>query len=155
METLLAGMTWWHWLALALVLFGVEMVTGTFDLLMASIGAVITAVFAALAPAGLSGWQGQLMVFIITAPVLILASRAFFPSLRRVIPDHPSLNRRMEQMLGQPCQATLDFSGPSGQVKIGDTVWMARIAKDQGDVHSGDRLIVEGFEANMVIVRKA
>ena len=26
---------WWHWLVLALILFGIEMVTGTFDLLMA------------------------------------------------------------------------------------------------------------------------
>ena len=36
MEQLLTEITWWHWLVLALILFGAEMLTGTFDLLMAS-----------------------------------------------------------------------------------------------------------------------
>ena len=50
MEQMLSEITWWHWLVFALILFGVEMVTGTFDLLMASIAAGVTAIFASVAP---------------------------------------------------------------------------------------------------------
>ena len=39
-------LTWppnyWHWLALALVLFSIEMMTGTWDLLWVSIAAALT-----------------------------------------------------------------------------------------------------------------
>ncbi len=154
MDILLSGMTWWHWLALALVLFGIEMVTGTFDLLMASAGAVMTAVFAALAPAGIAGWQGQIIVFISLAIVLILVSRLAFPSLRRAATEHPTLNRRMDQLVGQACEATQDFGGSSGQVRIGDTVWRATAREPADTIRAGDRLVVDAFQGSLVIVRK-
>ena len=63
LEELFTDLTVWHWLALGLILFGIEMMTGTFDLLMISIAAWITAVFAWLAPDSLANWQGQVLFF--------------------------------------------------------------------------------------------
>ena len=34
LEELFTDLTVWHWLALGLILFGIEMMTGTFDLLI-------------------------------------------------------------------------------------------------------------------------
>ena len=155
MDALLSGITWWHWLALALIPFGLEMVTGTFDLLMASIGAVITAAFAAFAPAEFTGWHGQVIVFAGLAVVLIIGSRMVFPGMRSAPTEHPTLNRRMAQLVGQRGQATKDFAGGSGQVRIGDTVWGAEAAEGEGAILAGDTIVVETSRANTAIVRKA
>lgn len=156
MDAILSGVTWWHWLALALVLFGFEMVTGTYDLLMASIGAVFTAAFAAFAPDNLAGWHGQVIVFGVLAIALIVGSRIIFPELRKAPTAHPTLNRRMEQLVGQHGLATKDFSGGTGQVKIGDTVWGAEAAANSAPILMGDAITVETTRQNTVIVsRKA
>ncbi|HBX97912.1 MAG TPA: NfeD family protein, partial [Hyphomonas sp.] len=62
MEQVFSELTFWHWLALGLILFGIEMMSGTFDLLMVSIAAWLTAAFTYFAPDSLSGWQGQMIV---------------------------------------------------------------------------------------------
>lgn len=154
MEAFLSGITWWHWLALALVLFGLEMVTGTYDLLMGSIGAVVTAIFAAFAPDSLAGWHGQVIVFGVLAVALIVGGRVVFPGLRSAPTEHPTLNRRMNQMVGQQGTATRDFSGGAGQVRIGDTVWGAELAEGQGPILAGEPITVETTRQNTVIVRK-
>ncbi len=154
MEFLFAQLTWWHWLALALLLFGLEMITGTFDLLMISIAAVLTALFAAFAPENLAGWQGQLIVFAAASAVLFVGGRMFFASARKQGAEHPTLNRRMASLVGQRGAATKDFAGGSGQVRIGDTVWGAEAAEGEGAILTGDAIIVESTRANTAIVRK-
>ncbi|PKP80025.1 MAG: NfeD family protein [Alphaproteobacteria bacterium HGW-Alphaproteobacteria-18] len=154
MEFLLTEMTWWHWVAIALVLFGIEMMTGTFDLLMISIAAVGTALFAGLAPDGVAGWQGQLVVFGIAAIILVAGGRMFL-SRRGPPPEHPTLNKRMAGLVGQHGQATRDFTAGSGQVKIGDTVWGAEAVPGELPILAGDTIIVSDTSSNMAIVRKA
>lgn len=155
MEQLLAQITWWHWLVLALILFGVEMMSGTFDLLMASIAAAATAAWAAFAPESATAWQVQCLVFAVAAVGLILISRYVFPSMRRAEPEHPTLNRRMVQLVGQQGEVTRDLSSGHGQVKIGDTVWGAEAAEGQAAIAVGDKVVVESTRSNMAIVRKA
>ena len=55
MEQVFSELTFWHWLALGLILFGIEMMSGTFDLLMVSIAAWLTGAFTYFAPDSLSG----------------------------------------------------------------------------------------------------
>ena len=155
MEQLLSQITWWHWLVLALILFGVEMGTGTFDLLMASIAAAATAAFAAFAPESATAWQVQCLVFAVASVALIVISRYVFPNMRRAEPEHPTLNKRMVQLIGQQGEVTRDLSSGHGQVKIGDTVWGAEAAEGQAPLVVGDRIVVETTRSNMAIVRKA
>ncbi|MFN7054521.1 NfeD family protein [Hyphomonas sp.] len=154
METLLTQLTWWHWLALALILFGIEMMTGTFDLLMIFIAAIVTALFAGLAPEAAAGWQGQLVVFGVSSAVLVAGGRMFFSGARRQASEHPTLNRRMEGLVGQRGSATKDFSAGNGQVKIGDTVWAAEAAAGEGAILAGDTIVVETTRSNLAVVRK-
>lgn len=153
MDFLLTELTWWHWVAIALVLFGIEMMTGTFDLLMISIAAAGTALFAGLAPEGLAGWQGQLVVFAIAAVILVAGGRMFL-SRRGPPPEHPTLNKRMAGLVGQHGQATKDFVAGSGQVKIGDTVWGAEAVPGEPPILAGDTVVVSATDANTAIVRK-
>ena len=67
MEQIFTELTVWHWLALGLVLFGIEMLTGTFDLMMLAVAAWLTAAFAFLGPDSYTTWQGQLIVFGVAA----------------------------------------------------------------------------------------
>lgn len=153
MEFLMTELTWWHWVAFGLVLFGIEMMTGTFDLLMISIAAMLTALFAGLAPESLAGWQGQLVVFGIAAVVLVGGGRMFL-SRRGPPPEHPTLNKRMAGLVGQHGQATKDFVAGTGQVQIGDTVWGAEAVPGEPPVLAGDTVIVSDTDGNTALVRK-
>jgi inner membrane protein len=155
MEQLLSQITWWHWLVLALIVFGIEMMSGTFDLLMVSIAAALTAAFAAFAPESATAWQAQVLVFAVASVALIFISRYVFPSMRQVAPEHPTLNKRMTQLVGQRGEITRDLASGHGQVKIGDTVWGAEAAEGQPVMAVGDAIVVESTRSNMAIVRKA
>ena len=61
MEQVFSELTFWHWLVLGLILFGIEMMTGTFDLLMVAIAAWLTAGFAYFAPDAWTVWQWQMV----------------------------------------------------------------------------------------------
>lgn len=152
METLLSQITWWHWLVVALLAFGIEMITGTFDLLMVSVAAVLTAVFSAIVP---GGWQTQFVVFAVMSIALIVGSRYLFPGLRKAAPEHPTLNKRMASLVGQRGEVTRDLASGHGQVKIGDTVWGAEAAEGEGAIAVGDIVIVASTRANTAVVRKA
>ena len=155
MEQLLSQITWWHWLALALVLFGAEMLTGTFDLLMASIAAGLTAIYAAAAPESATAWQLQVLVFALAAIALIVASRFLFPGMRKAAPEHPTLNKRMASLVGQRGEVTRDLAGGQGQVRIGDTVWGAEAADGEAALRIGDAIVVASTRANVAVVRRA
>ncbi|MEP1144137.1 MAG: NfeD family protein [Henriciella sp.] len=146
--------TAWHWLALALILLSVEMMTGTWDLLWVGIAAGVTSAFAAFAPAGIAGWEGQLIFFAIASTVLFVVGRTLFKSMRENVEEHPTLNKRMAGTLGQRGVVADDFAGGLGRVKLGDTEWSAQ-STDGANLASGAAIIVEATEGNMLKVRPA
>lgn len=147
-------LTAWHWLAIALVLFSIEMMTGTWDLLWVSIAAAFTSAFAAFAPSGIAGWEGQLVFFTIATVALFILGRTVFRNMRQNIEEHPTLNKRMAGTLGQRGTVASDFSGGGGRVKLGDTEWSAQ-SIDGTDFASGTPVIVEDTEGNTLKVRAA
>ena len=155
MEQLLSQITWWHWIVLALIVFGIEMMSGTFDLLMVSIAAALTAAYAAFAPESATAWQAQVLVFAVASVAMIVISRYVFPNMRQAVPEHPTLNKRMTQLVGQRGEITRDLAGGHGQVRIGDTVWGAEAAEGEPAMAVGDAIVVEATRSNMAIVRKA
>ena len=156
LEEIFTHLTVWHWLALGLMLFGIEMMTGTFDLLMISIAAWTTAVFTWLAPDDLTSWQGQVLFFGAASVALFVLGRTVLSGMRKTTPEHPTLNKRMDSLVGQRGVATADFSpAGDGRVKIGDTVWGAETVDGSEVIHSGDAVVVEGARMNTALVRKS
>jgi membrane protein implicated in regulation of membrane protease activity len=155
MEDIFTQLTVWHWLVLGLVLFGIEMMTGTFDLLMISIAAWATALFTWLAPAGLTDWQGQILFFGAASLALFVLGRTVLSGMRKTSPEHPTLNKRMDSLVGQRGVATADFSvAGGGRIRIGDTVWGAETVEGSAAVLAGDVVVVEGARMNTALVRK-
>lgn len=146
--------TFWHWLALGLILLSIEMALGTFDLLWISIAAFLTSAFAAFAPAGLAGWEGQLIVFSASSALLYLAGRTVFRKWRELVPEHPTLNKRMASTVGASATVASDFSNGMGRVKLGDTEWSA-VDLDGHDLRAGTSVTVEATEGNRLKVRRA
>ncbi|NQY14086.1 MAG: NfeD family protein [Henriciella sp.] len=144
----------WRWLALALILFSIEMMTGTWDLLWISIAAAFTSAFAAFAPSGIAGWEGQLLFFAIATVILFIMGRTLFRRMREDVEEHPTLNKRMAGTLGQRGVVADDFSGGLGRVKLGDTVWSAQ-STDGANLASGVPVIVEATEGTVLKVRPA
>lgn len=146
--------TAWHWLALGLMLLSLEMMLGTFDLLWVSIAAGLTSAFTAIAPDGIAGWQGQLVVFAVASTALFIVGRTLFRQMRENVEEHPTLNKRMAGTLGQRGIVAEDFSGGIGRVKLGDTVWSAQ-SVDGANLASGAAVVVEATEGNMLKVKPA
>lgn len=155
-EEIFTQLTVWHWLALGLVLLGIEMLTGTFDFLMIAIAAWASAAFAWLAPDSMADWKGQLFFFGIAAAVMVIFGRTFLAGLRGKVEEHPTLNKRMASLVGQRGIAAADFSASGeGRVKIGDTMWGAETVDGSEVIHGGDAVIVEGARMNTALVRKS
>lgn len=144
----------WHWLALGLILLSIEMMVGTFDLLWIAIGAGITAIFAAIAPAGLSDWQGQLVFFAVAATALVILGRTVFAGMRKTAGDHPTLNRRMDRTVGQRGLVVAGFSGGMGRVKLGDTEWSAETV-DGSNPQEGAPVVVAETAGNVLRIKPA
>lgn len=154
MEGVLAQLTVWHWLGVGVLLLALEMMFGTFDLLFVAIAAFATALIAAVMPEVVSGWQMQCMIFAIAAVTLVVLGRTVFAGMRRVIGEHPTLNRRMKSLIGQRGTVAAPFSAGQGRVKIGDTEWLAA-SVDGGDIAAGTSVIVESTQSTKVLVRAA
>lgn len=148
MEILLSAfevITPWHWLGLALILLGLEMMFGTYDLLWLSGAAFLTAGYAVIAPTGMDGWQTHLIVFAIAGVILVVLGRTVFSGLREAKSDRPNLNQKGKSLIGRRAIAVSEFVAGEGRVKVGDSTWMA--------VTTGDMAITEGMEVTIAEVK--
>ncbi|MCI4644262.1 MAG: NfeD family protein [Hyphomonadaceae bacterium] len=155
-SAMIAELLWpptiWHWLALAAVLFSIEMMAGTFDLLMVAIASAVTAAWTAFVPGEMGEWQAQLLVFFATSVVLITLGRTVLSGIRSGGPGDPVLNDRMARLLGARALVVADFSSGQGRVKIGDTEWQAE-SEAGTDIPAGTTVTVEGAKSTTVLVK--
>jgi membrane protein implicated in regulation of membrane protease activity len=152
---LLEGLTLWHWIGLAILLLTLEVAVGTFDLLWIAIAAFFTAAFAALAPDGIGGWQGQLVFFGLVAVAFVAAGRTIFKGLRKAPSSHPNLNApRTQSMVGQRAisEGSFEPGSRTGRVRIGDTLWRARVI-DDSVIMDGDSVVIVGAEGTTLNVK--
>lgn len=148
----LATITPWHWLALALILIGLEIMLGTYDLLWLSGAAFLTAAYAALpVPEPMSGWQAECLAFTIAGIVLLILGRTVFSGLRKAKTDRPNLNQRSKSLVGRTAVAVTDFAGGEGRVKLGDSTWLA-LAEHGAVITSGTEVRVESVDGTILKV---
>lgn len=141
----------WHWLALALVVLGLELALGTIDLLWISAAAMLTALFKWIMPAPIDGLEGQLLFFAVTAIALLVLGRTVFGDWRNQESDKPLLNKRMESMIGTRALVTQSFAAGTGRVKIGDTEWLAHATNGE-NFAAGAMVLIKDVEATAVKV---
>ena len=152
----LTPLTVWHWVALGLVLIGIEMLIGTFDLLWIGTAALLTGLYSSgliPLPAAMETWQAQIAAFVILAIVLVIVGRTAFAGLRNPPSSHPGLNRRAEALVGRRATVTGDFAEGAGRIKLGDTTWSAQSATGD-NLRDGEAVIVEATQSTVLVVRR-
>ena len=81
---------------------------------------------------GLAAWMFPempatvaLVLFSILAVSSVMAARKYIRRQQKPT-DHPTLNRRAQQMIGRTVELVEPIRGGYGRVRIGDSVWVAR-----------------------------
>lgn len=142
-------MAWVWWLAAALVLGVVEMLTVDLVLAMFAGGALVAALLAVL---DVPLW-GQILGFAAASTLLLLALRPYL--LRHLRQRVPLVETNAAAHVGRTAVVVLPVSGGSGRVKLAGEVWSAR-TDDHGTFEVGDEVRVLRIDgATAVVARMA
>lgn len=116
---LLSPLNHWHWWILATVLGVAELLLPGIFFVWLGVAAAVTG-FVALAAD--PSWEAQVLVFAVLAVISAVIGRRIY---RRAWPatDHPMLNRRGQQHVGQVLVLDAAIANGSGRVRVGDSTW--------------------------------
>ncbi len=125
----LDGASPWWWIALALGLGAIEMVTFTYFMLWLGLAAFTVGIGLAMFPA-MPG-TSQLLTFALLS-VLYTVIGWVFVRRRQPKDGDPGLNRRSAAMVGRQAVVTGAFSAGVGWVEVDGVRWRARLAEPDG-----------------------
>lgn len=136
----------WHWLALALLLMGAELLVPGVFLLWLGIAAVPVGLLLLLAPD--IGLTAQLLLFGVLALAVIAAVRRW--SRRAEEPAlHPTLNRRGQSYVGRSFVLEEPIVNGQGRLRVDDGVWRVQGA----DQPAGVQVTVTGANGTVLTVK--
>jgi membrane protein implicated in regulation of membrane protease activity len=138
-----------HWLALAALLIGLEMVMPTQYLIWPGIAAAVTGLAASLLAIG---WPAQTAIFAVLSIGLVVASH-YLPQAAALTGAMASLNQRTDQMIGRMATVAEDFQNGHGAVTVGDTRWSAQTA-DGSDPTAGTKVEIVSAESTLLKVKR-
>jgi hypothetical protein len=121
----LDGASPWWWIALALGLGAIEMLSFTYFMLWLALAAFTVGICLAIFPSMLG--ISQVLTFALLAIVYTAVGWVY---VRRRIggDDHPALNRRSNAMVGRQAVVTEAFTAGVGWVEVDGVRWRARLA---------------------------
>jgi membrane protein implicated in regulation of membrane protease activity len=136
------------WIVAALALFGIEATTVSFVALYFGVGALVSAIAAALG----ANLAVQLLVFSIVSVAALLSTRKMVTrSLQRV----PVVKSNVNSLVGRRGVVTVPITAASGrgQVRIGTEFWTARpYMEDSSDIDAGTAVEILGVEGVTALV---
>ena len=147
-ENFFTTLTVWHWLILGVVLMVLEMLVPGFVLLWFGVAAVATGLIFALLPG--TGWEIQVLVFVVLSGIALYAGRRYF-KLHQNETDHPTLNQRGATYIGHVYILREPMQNGNGKIIIDDTMW-----KVTGpDAPAGTKVEVVGADGVTLRVERA
>ncbi|CAN0593523.1 unnamed protein product, partial [Laminaria digitata] len=114
------SVTFWYWLAFGIVLMLVEVLVPGVLFLWLGAAAIVTGLILLGIPD--MAWQLQLVVFAVLSVVSVFIGRRYVYTNPEPT-DHPTLNRRGENLIGQQYTLEKATAGGAGSVKVGDSLW--------------------------------
>lgn len=142
---------YWHWLAFAGALAGLEILAPGVFLIFPGLAAVVVGL-ALLAMPELD-WRYQLLLFAVLAVTFIYIGRRVYGRLSAA-EDHSGLNRRGERLIGRVFPLAGEMTGGRGRVRVGDTNWLAQLEGGGGDdLPDGAAMRVVAVEGATLIVK--
>lgn len=149
--SILDGASAWWWVALALGLGVVEMMTFTYFILWLALGAMTVAVLLFGAPA--TTGETQIIVFALSTLGYAVVGWGILKLGRRggAVPED-GLNRRAARLIGRTAVARSAFSGEIGTVEVDGVSWRARLAAGSPEPAPGQSLRITSAEGMLLIV---
>lgn len=146
----LTGISPWWWVAAALALATLEVLTFTFFLIWPAMAAVIVAIAMWLFP-DMTG-AIQILIFALLSIVLTIAGRMYVID-RKPVSEVPGLNERSSQLIGRRAVVVGGFEGGGlGNVEIDGMRWRARMSEGAEAPKSGDVLTVTGASGMTLVL---
>jgi hypothetical protein len=143
----LQGLGLWNWLIAGVVLLALEIFVPGNVFIWFGVAALLTGAIAWFTD---FGWQGDLIVFVVLALVLVVAGRRQFG--RTSDPgEQPLLNDRAQRIVGSIYVLGEPIIDGKGRIRIDDTRW--RVIGP--DLPSGARVKVVSADGPMLTVRRA
>lgn len=144
---------WWHWIAFGLVLIAAELVVPSFTIVWFGLGACVTGLLLAVAPA--SPPTLQLLVWAVSSTALTVA---WFNYFRPRMADRTNAGMSHEAILGETGMIVRPVTGPmeKGRIRfpvpvLGAEEWDCSSATA---LAAGDYATVTGIEGHVLTVAK-
>ena len=145
--SLYASQPFWLWLAIGVVLSGLEAAASTEWLLWPAVSAGLTALLSALAPQ--LGLPVEIGVFAALTVASTVLSRRL---IKRVNPkDQPDINDRDIRLVGERARVVEAFVGGRGRVFVSGSEWPAEI--EGASPLAGESVIIESVSGPLLKVR--
>jgi len=149
------SVTFWYWLAFGMALMLIEVLVPGVLFMWLGAAAILTGLILLGVPD--MTWQVQLIVFAVLSVVSVVS---VFVGRRYVYSnpeptDHPTLNRRGENFIGQQYSLDGATTGGQGRVKIGDTVWAAAVRPHGTELDAGAGVTVVSVDGATLVVEAA
>lgn len=113
--------SYWHWLVLAVLLLGIEILAPGFFFLWLCLASFIVGALLYLSPAMI--FEIQLLIFAFLSIASIRIWRRYGLHLNTET-DHPLLNKRAQQFIGRNFTLTQAIENGRGKVKADGSIWM-------------------------------
>ncbi|MEM6662022.1 MAG: NfeD family protein [Pseudomonadota bacterium] len=142
----------WWWVAAALALGAIEILTFSFFLIWPALAALLVAIFMWMSP-GMSG-ATQIFWFAILSVVLTLAGR-YWVMTNKPTSDNPPLNNRAAALIGRQAVLLDGLTGRGvGNVEVDGIRWRARLAVDEPAAEAGQSLSITDTEGMVLILTR-
>lgn len=146
------SVTFWYWLAFGIVLMLVEVLVPGVLFLWLGAASIVTGLILLAIPD--MGWEIQLVMFAVLSVVSVFVGRRYVYSNPEPT-DHPTLNRRGENFIGQQYALDGATSGGQGRIKIGDSLWSVATRPQGTELAANARVTVTGVDGSTLVVEAA
>lgn len=143
------SVTFWYWLAFGIALMLVEVLVPGVLFLWLGAAAIVTGLILLAIPD--MTWEIQLVVFAVLSVVSVFVGRRYVYSNPEPT-DHPTLNRRGENFIGQQYALEGASTGGQGRIKIGDSLWAVAVSPQGTDLGADTRVTVTGVDGSTLTV---
>lgn len=146
----LNGISPWWWVAAALALGTIEILTFSFFLIWPGLAAFCVAIFLWLFPEA-SG-ATQILIFAVLSAVLTIAGRQWVMN-RKPTSENPGLNNRASALIGRNAVLVEDLSGTAlGNVEVDGIRWRARLEGEGDTAATGASLRIASAEGMVLVL---
>jgi len=137
----------WHWLILAAVFAGIEMLSPGFFFIWLGGAALVTSLIVLVISS--TGWEVQLILFAALSAISVFAWYKFGRRMN-IATDDAMLNRRGDSLVGRTGALVEAIVNGRGRVKIDDSVWSA----EGEDAPTGAKVLVIAVEGALLKVER-